>query len=237
MYTPWPCQSHSLTIKDDWLYSLLGNGLAVTGNRERRGMRRGMSPGALIGMMCATVVVLFSSVIVAATHRRSSPALPTAVADPNHASATQAAPTLSLATLNKAVNQPFFFIDALNTTPLLVPPPIPMKIATGGTITITGWAVDTIAGKGAGGVIVVVDDATTFQAAYGIDRPDVAATLKNDAYRQCGFSATVPSVRRSPGGQTISIKMIAADLRSYYAPGQEIGIEVGYVRGMLGLSR
>lgn len=85
---------------------------------------------------------------------------------------------------------------------------------------------DTTAGKAAGGVIFAVDGATTFQASYGIDRPDVAAVLKNDTYRRSGFSATFPTSTLTPGRHTITIKIIAADLKSYYAPSQEIAIEI-----------
>ncbi|MDQ6834013.1 MAG: hypothetical protein M3008_11490 [Chloroflexota bacterium] len=189
-------------------------------------MRRGMSPGALIGMMFAIIAVLFGAVIVAAIHGHSSPAVPTSVADANRASATQAVPTIALATLNKSAGETFFFIDALNTTSLLTPPPMPIKIASAAMITITGWAVDTTAEKAAGGVIFAVNDTTTFRATYGIDRPDVAATLKNDAYRRSGFSAAFPAGGLTPGRHTIAIKIIAADLRSYYAPSQGIEIEI-----------
>jgi len=197
------------------------------GEEESRRMRKGMPPSVLIGIVFAVIAVLFGAVILAATRGQSSPAAPTPATAANGAPLPQAAaPTIALATLNKSPSETFFFIDALNTTSLLTPPPTPIKVATGGEITLTGWAVDTTAGKAAGGVILVVDDATTFQAIYGIDRPDVAVNLKNDAYRRCGFSATFPASTLTPGRHTITIKIIAADLKSYYAPSREIAIEV-----------
>jgi len=194
---------------------------------ESRGMRKGMPPGVLIGIVFAVVAVLFGVVIIAAVRGLPAPAAPTSAAAGNGAPTPQAAaPTIALATLNKSASETFFFIDALNTTSLLTPPPAPITVTAGGEITLTGWAVDTTAGKAAGGVIFAVDGTTTFQASYGIDRPDVAAVLKNDAYRRSGFSATFPTSTLTPGRHTITIKIIAADLKSYYAPSQEIAIEI-----------
>jgi len=190
-------------------------------------MRKGMPPGVLIGIVFAVVAVLFGVVMIAAVRGLPAPAAPTSAAAGNGAPTPQAAaPTIALATLNKSPSETFFFIDALNTTSFLTPPPLPIKVAIEGAITLTGWAVDTTAGKAAGGIILTVDDATTFQASYGIDRPDVAVALKNDAYRRSGFSATFPVSTLTPGRHTITIKIIAADLKSYYAPSQEIAIEV-----------
>jgi hypothetical protein len=189
-----------------------------------------MSPGVLIAIMFAVVAVLIGGLIVAATHRSATlPPVATAnsAAAPPPGAPPAAVPTVALAALSKAAGATYYFIAGLNTTSLLTPPPMPITVASGQPVTLSGWAVDTTAGGAAGGALFALDETTTFQATYGLDRPDVAAALKSATYEKSGFVATLPASALTPGLHAITIKIITADGRSYYAPSDAVTIIVG----------
>ncbi len=190
-------------------------------------MRKEARPGILIGAMFLVATVVFGSLIFAATRPPpSTPVAPTSSAPSQDVSSPTRGPAIDLTALDRSTSETYFFVDKINDVSLVVPPPMPITINSHGDIALTGWAVDTAAGSVAGGVIVAVDDKMTFQAAYGIDRPDVATALKSDTYRRCGFRAILPAGSITPGRHTITIKIVAANLRSYYAPAQAIDVQV-----------
>src|SRR5205823_1828715 len=91
----------------------------------------------------------------------------------------------SVATLIRLPGAPPFSVDYMNGVP---PQSIP-AITAGTPLRISGWAVDDQARAAADGVIVFVDEGAGTTAQYGLDRPDVAKALGNDAYRSSGFAA------------------------------------------------
>ncbi len=183
-------------------------------------MKRGLSPGILIGIVFLVVAALFAFLIgVAVKQPTPAPALPSSPL-------STPPPTVPVDTLGKAPGTTSFSLDSLNDTSLAGSPPMPIAVMSGAAVTLRGWAVDVPNGAAAGGVIVSVD-AVNYQAAYGADRPDVAALLGKPAYRPSGFSITFPAKMLTPGGHTITIKILTNDRKAYYQPDQTITIALG----------
>ena len=88
---------------------------------------------------------------------------------------------------------------------------------------MTGWAVDRASTSLAGDIDVVVGD-TAFPAFYGIERPDVAASLGSKAYQFSGFTVRLAGTDVGSGPQPLSIRILAND-RSCYYQGQRVWIE------------
>ncbi len=132
----------------------------------------------------------------------------------------------SLDALTRLNEMTKFSIDSLNDTSFSQPPTAPIPVPRSGSIILRGWAVDTVAGTVAGGVIVSVDATTTMQAVYGVDRQDVADILGNPAYLKSGFNITIPASKLSPGTHTITIKILTNDRKAFYEPDQKVDIQV-----------
>ena len=80
---------------------------------------------------------------------------------------------------------------------------------------LEGWAVDPTTNALSGGVDIVIDS-TTFTAAIGLNRADVAVHFKRPDYAGAGFELTLPVGRLTKGAHAISIRVIASDRKSYY---------------------
>ena len=78
---------------------------------------------------------------------------------------------------------------------------------------MTGWAVDGLAKKEAGGVDIVMDG-KIYKANYGSDRPDVSEALKFPATRS-GFSLAMPRDFLSRGSHRVSVRVITNDGKNY----------------------
>ena len=78
---------------------------------------------------------------------------------------------------------------------------------------MTGWAVDGLAKKEAGGVDIVMDG-KIYKADYGSDRPDVSEALKFPATRS-GFSLAMPRDFLSRGSHRVSVRVITNDGKNY----------------------
>jgi len=83
-------------------------------------------------------------------------------------------------------------------------------------VIIQGWAIDKIADKAAGGVIVNIDGKQDLVAMYGLDRTDVSTFYKNDALRFTGYSASFATSVLDKGKHIITLKIISADHNGYY---------------------
>ena len=92
-----------------------------------------------------------------------------------------------------------------------------------GDFFVTGWAVDGRSRTVAGDIDIVVGD-VAYPAFYGIERADVAAVLKNPAYRLSGYTARLTGANIGAGLQPLSIRILASD-RSCYYQGQRVWIE------------
>jgi len=87
---------------------------------------------------------------------------------------------------------------------------------------LSGWAIDDAADKCAGGIYACIDNELDIEGVYGLPRPDVAQYLKNENYKNSGFSISIPLKTIAQGKHTITLKILTANHRHYYAPDQQI---------------
>ena len=80
---------------------------------------------------------------------------------------------------------------------------------------MSGWAVDGKAESLAGGVDVAIDGSPFYKAEYGVDQQDVAKALRVPGYAKSGFSFVLHAARFPKGKHAISIRVIAADKKSF----------------------
>jgi hypothetical protein len=102
----------------------------------------------------------------------------------------------------------------------------PLSVDRGGTVRITGWAVDKPAEAQAGGVIALVDGASPVNARYGTSRPDVARALGSPSYERSGFEASIDTADLSPGLHRIAFAILDRDRRARYAVKPDVDINV-----------
>jgi phosphoglycerol transferase len=94
-----------------------------------------------------------------------------------------------------------------------------------GGIRVRGWAVDGER-RSLGEAVEVVVDRTPIRAVYGLNRFDVAEHFGENAYRQSGFVAMVPSNLFGKGAHTIAVRVVSADPACYYQdPGTPFLVE------------
>jgi hypothetical protein len=91
----------------------------------------------------------------------------------------------------------------------------PVPVTSSGSTTLVGWAVDIVAGSVAGDVDIVVGG-VAWPTLYGGDRSDVADVLKNEAYRQSGFTLRLNGKDLGVGERALTIRILAADRSCYY---------------------
>jgi hypothetical protein len=65
------------------------------------------------------------------------------------------------------------------------------------------------------GVDLVIDD-VAYGTAYGAGRADVAAFFMTPGLTQVGFAVTLPAAALTPGPHKASVRVVAADGKSYY---------------------
>ncbi len=97
-------------------------------------------------------------------------------------------------------------------------------LSPGSSIGIYGWAIDQDAKKAAGGMFITLDDTYDIPAVYGADRKDVADYFKDDNYRYCGYSGSIPASVLDKGSHTLSFKLVSNDSKSYYVSDRKINI-------------
>ena len=85
----------------------------------------------------------------------------------------------------------------------------PVRAVRGAIVTLQGWALDRRGPRLASLIELDVPGAGTFEATYGLPRPDVAQTLSCGA-TDCGFSLTVDSARLEVGTYRASPRVLAA---------------------------
>lgn len=66
-------------------------------------------------------------------------------------------------------------------------------VTTGSSVSINGWAADTVSGRPADEIVLVVDGRSVFVVAPTLARPDVASHLGAESYLRSGFTFTVPT--------------------------------------------
>jgi hypothetical protein len=138
-------------------------------------------------------------------------------------SAPAGAPGAVTQTMTRSTTAPHFYIDQLGTasgptTDKEIPVP------STGPLLAAGWAVDANSGLVSGVEIAI--DQKPFPALYGVDRPDVAAGLKNPLYNKSGFLLNLPASQFSNGVHTITVRIIDKDRRGYFeTPAYHVHIE------------
>lgn len=80
-------------------------------------------------------------------------------------------------------------------------------VTSGTSISISGWAADTAAGRPADEIVLVVDGRSVFVTAPTISRPDVASHLGDESYARSGFtiSSPVDLVRRADSVRVFAV--------------------------------
>jgi len=106
-----------------------------------------------------------------------------------------------------------FYVDQIGT---ISNPAIDKEISILSTrpLVVSGWAAD-LAGAPASGVEITIDQ-KPYPATYGVDRPDVAAALKDPSYGKAGFQASIPANQFSNGAHVLTVRIINKDRNSYF---------------------
>jgi hypothetical protein len=115
--------------------------------------------------------------------------------------------------MTRISTEPRFFIDQIATSSSpRADAEIPVSSI--GPLVASGWAADFAAGPVSGVEIAI--DQKPYAATYGLDRPDVAAALKNPAYAKSGFQFTIPSSQFSKGAHAITVRIINKGRSGYF---------------------
>ncbi len=107
---------------------------------------------------------------------------------------------------------PLYVIDLVNGKQLRLGAEVVVPV--GEQLRITGWFVIPSTGRTAIALDVVLDG-QTFPAAYGFDRPDVAAYYNDPDYQRSGFRVRVPPDRLRAGTLSFQLRALAADRSCY----------------------
>ena len=86
----------------------------------------------------------------------------------------------------------------------------------GDEVTVTGWAVDSVAQAPASAVMLQVGPGERIVAQYGASRPDVARVLGVPTYVNSGFVALIPTTKLRVGRHDLSLLIFDAKTRGYY---------------------
>ena len=87
----------------------------------------------------------------------------------------------------------------------------------GDALLVEGWAYDPTAHSRGSALLIVVDGKATFQAEYGIPRPDVVQHYNDETYRNVGFAAIVRASAFSAGSHQLDLMVLTKDGRHYYS--------------------
>ena len=96
-------------------------------------------------------------------------------------------------------------------------PPLAGPIDVDGSrdLAVAGWAV-TPEGNAHGSDVEIAIDGAPFAAAYGFDRPDVAAYLKAPGAQRSGFRAFVPAASLTPGAHRLTLRVQTRTQACFY---------------------
>jgi 2-polyprenyl-3-methyl-5-hydroxy-6-metoxy-1,4-benzoquinol methylase len=90
-----------------------------------------------------------------------------------------------------------------------------VRAFSGGELTVSGWAADATAKMLAAGVEVILDHAA-YEAAYGLERHDVAAHFNESGYARSGFKLTLPGDLLTKGVHDLQIRVISTSRGGYW---------------------
>jgi hypothetical protein len=109
---------------------------------------------------------------------------------------------------------PTFSLDRIGG---VVSPPMagPIDVIRSRDLSVAGWAV-TPEEHTPGSDLELALDGVAFAAAYGFDRPDVAAYLKAPESQPSGFRALIPSASLTPGSHRLSLRVQSRTRACFY---------------------
>jgi hypothetical protein len=81
---------------------------------------------------------------------------------------------------------------------------------------VRGWAIDDVRHALPAAVTVLVGDRYEFTAQTRLERPDVAAALRDPALAASGFFARIPLAGIPPGEHRIAVRVVAADRSGFF---------------------
>lgn len=123
-----------------------------------------------------------------------------------------------------------FSLDQINgRTALHLNPLVTIDTSQERRIALSGWAVDTAAGRAAAGVFVSLDGRdgeVDIPVDYGQDRADVAQVFSQPGYRLSGFSLAIPTASLKPGTYTLTLKVVRQDHKHYAKPQYPVTLEI-----------
>ena len=133
---------------------------------------------------------------------------------------------INLETISNRLSEPAFgAVDGINGAAGPVSGSVIPIPATDEKIRIGGFAVDSIKGDVAAGVLVLIDDKPHL-ATYGGERPDIAATLKNPKYLKSQFYMEIPAASLAKGLHDVKFRVVSSDKTGYYESAWSAKIEV-----------
>ena len=134
-------------------------------------------------------------------------------------------PSAKLPALNRLQKSDETTRASLNTVNGISAKKIKRPLVVNKNLEIVGAAIDLPANAVAGGVYVQVGT-KHFVANYGQKRAGLAKQLKNNKLLKSGFRITIPKNKLDKGVQTISLKVVSKDRKSYYLKRDLVKIKV-----------
>ena len=135
-------------------------------------------------------------------------------------------PRLDVKGLRRLAGPDTFYLDSVNGRE--APETAGVRIDPGreSTIVMLGWAVDGMAGRAAGGVVVDLDGRLQIPALYGLERTDVVRDLGSAAYRYSGFRAEFATALLKRGPHRLTVMIVSADKAGYYLGDRSVTVDV-----------
>lgn len=93
-------------------------------------------------------------------------------------------------------------------------------------IWISGWAVDSHAGKPAAALFISFDNGQEFQAYYSLARPDVSSYFDQGDLLHSGFVALISANELPAGKREFRVKVVSHDRKGYYFPVEKFSVDI-----------
>jgi hypothetical protein len=93
------------------------------------------------------------------------------------------------------------------------------------TVTAKGFALDPTGSDVVGGVLIKIDG-VPYDAYYGLSRPDVVQTQRNNRVEYCGFFRVFPARLFGPGKHSLEVEILTKDRSAFFSPGPPVSFEI-----------
>jgi 2-polyprenyl-3-methyl-5-hydroxy-6-metoxy-1,4-benzoquinol methylase len=143
------------------------------------------------------------------------------------ASLTSRRERASKPTVRPNPQKPLFYLDSLNTNtdPCRAREPITVNPDKEPALTLSGWAVDPLAQRGAAAVILTVDE-HRFLFGGGHPRPDVATHFGVPSYGDAGFTDSILTQTLGLGRHTLRFRVLSFEGTSYFDTPEQVELIV-----------